>query len=222
MLTLKGKTVLTELSELVSPGHTAVLAIDMCNEPTHQKGYFARKGADLSAVAAIVEPIRDALCAARSAGVLVVHVQQSNLPGGRSDSPAWLRLKNIAYRFSEDDGADDDYCVEGTWGAEIHQDLEPQHDDVVVKKQHASGFIGTNLDMILRSSRIQTVVVTGTSTYGCVLNTVMDASCLDYYVVVVEDLVTGPNKALHDAAMAIMRSRHDLATSQEVLAAWSQ
>lgn len=81
MLTLKGKKVYNKLSELVDPAHTAILVIDMCNEPTHQKGYFARKGANLSAVAEIVNPIADFLKVARESGVLVIHVQQSNLPG---------------------------------------------------------------------------------------------------------------------------------------------
>ncbi len=220
MLELKGKSVYSTLKELIVPEHTAVLAIDMCNEPTHQKGYFARKGADLAAVSAIVEPIAELLEAARKAGTLVVHVQQANLPDGRTDSPAWLRLKNIAYKFSEADGLNDDYCIDGTWGAEINPKLTPRQGDVVVKKQHASAFIGTNLDMVLRSSRIETAVIAGTSSYGCVLNTAMDASCFDYYTVIVEDLIAGPNKKLHAAALDILRSRHDMALKSDILKIW--
>ncbi|MDY6913207.1 MAG: isochorismatase family cysteine hydrolase [Planctomycetota bacterium] len=222
MLTLKGKKVYSELQELIDPAHTALLIIDMCNEPTHQKGYFHNKGADLTAVADIVEPIARLAEAARKAGVLVVHAQQANLPDGRTDSPAWLRLKSIAYKFTEADEANDDYCIDGTWGAQINERLAPQPGDVVAKKQHASAFIGTNTDMILRSGGIETVVVTGTSSYGCVLNTVMDASCLDYYVVVGEDVVAGPNKALHAAALSIMRSRHDMAKAEDLLKIWNK
>lgn len=221
MLTLKGKLVYSTLEELVDPKHTALLVIDMCNEPTHQEGYFARKGANLSAVAAIVEPIAEMLDAARRAGTLVVHVQQANLPEGRTDSPAWLRLKNIAYKFSEQDGPNDDYCIDGTWGAEINAKLTPKHGDVIVRKQHASAFIGTNLDMVLRSSRIETVVIVGTSSYGCVLNTAMDASCFDYYSVIVEDLIAGPNAKLHAAALDILRSRHDMAQRDDILRIWA-
>ncbi len=220
MLELKGKQVYGTLEELIAPAHTAVLVIDMCNEPTHQKGYFARKGADLSAVAAIVEPIAELLEAARRAGALVVHVQQANLPDGRTDSPAWLRLKHIAYKLTEQDGLNDDYCIDGSWGSEIHPKLTPKQVDVVVKKQHASGFIGTNLDLVLRSSKIDTVVIVGTSSYGCVLNTAMDASCFDYYAVVVEDLVAGPNVKLHGAALDILRSRHDVVKKSEIQRIW--
>lgn len=221
MLKLKGKSVYTTLKEMIVPEHAAVLVIDMCNEPTHQKGYFARKGADLSAVAAIVEPVSELLEAARRVETLVVHVQQANLRDGRSDSPAWLRLKNIAYKFSAEDGPNDDYCIDGTWGAEINPKLTPQQGDVVVKKQHASAFIGTNLDMVLRSSRIETAVIVGTSSYGCVLNTAMDASCFDYYTVIVEDLIAGPNKKLHAAALDILRSRHDMALKSDILRIWA-
>jgi nicotinamidase-related amidase len=89
-----------------------------------------------------------------------------------------------------------------------------------VEKSRASGFVNTPLDLILRSNGIRTVVVTGESSYGCVLNTVMDASCYDYYTVVVEDLIAGPNQDLHEAALKLMRPRHDVLKSAEILEVW--
>lgn len=221
MITLKGKQVYSELHELVKPDHTALVIVDMCNEPTHNKGYFHRKGAKLDAVAAVVEPIAQLRDIARQAGVLVVHVVQATLPDGRGDSPAWLRMKYLAYKLTEDDGPNDDYCIEGTWGAEVNERLAPRDGEIVVKKHHASAFAGTDLDMILRANGIETVVVVGTSTYGCLLHTVMDASSMDYYTVVGRDVSAGPNSQLHEAALAVMSARYDMADAKELDTIWS-
>ena len=65
--------------------------------------------------------------------------------------------------------------------------LEPLDGELVVKKYRSSGFWGTNLDMLLRSNGIKSVVVTGCTTEGCVESTARDAMFSDYYVVIVTD-----------------------------------
>lgn len=221
MITLKGKPVYSELRELVEPDHTSLVIVDLCNEPTHNEGYFHRKGAKLDAVAEVVEPIAHLREKARQAGVLVVHAVQATLPDGRGDSPAWLRMKHLAYKLTEDDGVNDDYCIEGTWGAEVHERLTPREGEPVVKKHHASAFSGTDLDMLLRANGVETVVVVGTSTYGCLLHTVMDASSMDYYTVVGRDVTAGPNAKLHEAALAVMSARYDMADANELEQIWT-
>jgi nicotinamidase-related amidase len=59
--------------------------------------------------------------------------------------------------------------------------------DVVVTKQRVSAFTGTNLDMILRSNNIDTLLLTGILTQGVVLSTLRHAADMDYRTVVVAD-----------------------------------
>ncbi|MEZ5566001.1 MAG: isochorismatase family cysteine hydrolase [Gammaproteobacteria bacterium] len=63
-----------------------------------------------------------------------------------------------------------------------------QGGDRHVHKYRYSAFMGSNLDMLLRSQGIGTVVVCGTAANACVDSTVRDASQLDYNVVVCADL----------------------------------
>ena len=75
--------------------------------------------------------------------------------------------------------------------------------DLVVKKYRSSGFWGTNLDMLLRSNGIKSVVITGCTTEGCVESTARDALFNDYYVVIVEDCVASDDRAQHEASLLL-------------------
>ena len=100
-------------------------------------------------------------------------------------------------------------------------ELAPADGDVVVKKYRSSGFWGTNLDMLLRSNGIESVVITGCTTEGCVESTARDALFNDYYVVIVEDCVASDDRAQHEASLLLMRHRFDMAGSEEMLRVWS-
>jgi nicotinamidase-related amidase len=220
MQILKGKEVYDNIFEIINPEHTAVLVIDMQNDLCQPDGYFGRRGSDISITRGIVLPLAKFLEEARSVGVKIIYLQQSTPPNAVGDSPAWLRFKQIAYGLKP--GEKDDYMVEGTRGYEWVEELKPREGDIIVKKTHATGFVNTPLDLILRSNGIKSLVITGAASYGCVLNTVMDASCYDYYIVLVKDLLAGPNRELHEAALKIMGRRYDCVESAAILAEWAR
>jgi nicotinamidase-related amidase len=89
-----------------------------------------------------------------------------------------------------------------------------------VRKYRSSGFWGTNLDMLLRSNGIKTVVVGGCTTEGCVESTARDAMFNDFYVVIAEDCVASDDKAQHEASMLLMRHRFDMAAGDEIQRIW--
>ena len=91
----------------------------------------------------------------------------------------------------------------------------------MVKKYRSSAFWGTNLDLLLRSNGIKSLIVAGCTTEGCVESTARDALFNDYYVVVVEDCVASDDRAQHEASLLLMRHRFDIATAEEVLRVWN-
>src|SRR6202042_2004394 len=101
-------------------------------------------------------------------------------------------------------------------------DFAPLPHELVVPKYRSSGFWGTNLDMLLRSNGIKSVVVVGCTTEGCVESTARDAMFNDYYVIIAEDCVASDDREQHDASMLLMRHRFDIASSDEILAQWSR
>ena len=106
-------------------------------------------------------------------------------------------------------------------GQRIIDELAPCDGDLIVKKYRSSGFWGTNLDMLLRSNGIQSVIITGITTEGCVESTARDALFNDYYVVIVEDCVASDDREQHDASLLLMRHRFDIASADEILAIWA-
>lgn len=220
---IKGKQVFDTYYEILNPSHTAVLVIDMQNDGCSPNGYFGRKGANVSMVANIIPNLARFLDIARQKMVKVVFVNQLTLRYGLSDSPAWLHLKKYAYKLVPPaTGLEDDYMIEGTEGQKVVEELKPKEGDIIIEKSRASGFINTPLDLILRSNGIYTVVVTGESSYGCVLNTLMDASCYDYYSIAVKDLIIGPNEELHQLAIKLIQARYDCLTSSEIIKEWEK
>jgi nicotinamidase-related amidase len=215
MKEIMGKMVCETLDEVLDPDRCALLVIDVQNDFMRPEGKIAQAGNDISALEAILPKCAEFLGHARSLGVFVIHVRVTTLPDGRSDSPAMLRAKQLISKSV-------DFAMEGTWGAEICEECAPLPGEPVVTKHRSSAFTGTNLDMILRSNAVQTVVVIGEQTPGCIEATYRDASYHDYYNVLVEDLVAAYRQDLHEASLLIQKARHDVCTSAEVLDIWQR
>jgi nicotinamidase-related amidase len=158
---------------------------------------------------------------AHAAVVRVAYVLMTVLPGRASESPAQIRF-NMRMQLGHTRGDALSYTADGSEGQRVIPELDVRDYDLVVKKYRSSGFMGTNLDLLLRSNGIQTVVVTGCTTEGCVESTARDAMFADYYVVLAEDCVASDDHEQHEASMLLMRHRFDIAGSGEILGHWSR
>ena len=221
MIEIDGKQVFTELGELVDPAHTALVVVDMQRDFCTPSGAFARLGIDISMYPPMVPRLVRLVEGAHAARVRVVYVLMTVLPGGASDSPAQIRF-NMRMQMSALDGAPLTYTADGSEGQKLIPELVAEDGDLVVKKYRSSGFWGTNLDMLLRSNGIQTVLISGCTTEGCVESTARDAMFNDYYVVIAEDCVASDDRDLHDASLLLMRHRFDIADSEEILREWAR
>jgi nicotinamidase-related amidase len=220
LITIEGKEVFTELAELVDPAHTALLLIDMQCDFVEPNGAFGMLGIDLSMYRETRPRLAGLLDEARRAPVLVVHVQNTTLPGRLSDSPAQIRFNLRMHEANRRDAAPLRYSVEGTHGHEIVEELRPEAGEIVVKKHRSSAFWGTDLAMLLRSNGVKTVVIGGCTTEGCVESTARDAMFNDFYVVIALDCVASDDREQHDASLLLMRHRFDLATAGEIASIW--
>ncbi len=220
MIDIEGKTVLTELDELIDPAHTALIVIDMQRDFIEPDGLFASLGIDLSMYADSRPRLAALLAAARKAGLTVMHLQNTALPDRKSDSPAQIRFNLRMHKDARRNQPPLRYTIPGTPGHEFAPEFTPREDELVVRKYRSSGFWGTNLNMLLRSNGIKTVIVGGCTTEGCVESTARDAMFNDFYVVIAQDCVASDDRAQHDASMLLMRHRFDLATGAEIQRIW--
>ncbi len=220
MIDIEGKIVLTELAELVAPAHTALIMIDMQRDFIEPDGLFASLGIDLSMYAESRPRLASLLAAARRARTMVIHLQNTALPDRMSDSPAQIRFNLRMHKNARRNQPPLRYTIPGTPGHEFAPEFMPLENELVVRKYRSSGFWGTNLDMLLRSNGIKTVVVGGCTTEGCVESTARDAMFNDFYVVIAEDCVASDDHAQHEASMLLMRHRFDMAAGDEIKRLW--
>ena len=136
----------------------AVLVVDLVRAYTEPDGPFALPdpGAAVAATASLVD-------AARSAGrpVLWTVVRYTS---GLADGGLFVRKVPALAAFAED--------AEGGWGEPA---LAPEPGEPVLAKQYASAFFGTSLAATLHAAGVDTVVVAGVSTSGCVRASATDA-----------------------------------------------
>ena len=220
MLSIHGRDVPSTLAEVLDPHSTALLIIDMQNYGCHPQGAHARGGADLSLYDSATRNIASLLGACRTLEMLIIHVRMRSLPNGASNSAAWIRMRmraNPIYTTGADSAWDAQ--VEG-WEADIVDELCPREGELVIDKYRSSAFHGTPLDLVLRSNGMDTCVVVGSTTEGCVESTVRDVGFHDYHPVVVEDCVASDRRDLHDASLLVMRAyRADVAPLDRVVTA---
>ncbi|MDB5509849.1 MAG: Nicotinamidase-related amidase [Hyphomicrobiales bacterium] len=102
---------------------------------------------------------------------------------------------------------------------EIVRQIGPQPQDIVVLKQKPSGFFGTNLASYLQLLGADSVIVTGTTTSGCVRATVIDAFSLNFRVAVAEDGCFDRSQASHAVNLCDMHAKYaDVLPSSEIIA----
>jgi ureidoacrylate peracid hydrolase len=174
-----------ERSVRIDPKTTAIVVVDMVNEFCKPGGAMVLPGYE-----ALVLPQKRVIAAARQCNCPILWVVDTHRKNVRQDREFLKRTP---------------HCLEGSWGAQVIEDLEPRPDDIYIIKRRYSAFFNTDLDLTLRDLRVDTVVVFGVVTNICVRSTVHDAFFHGYQAVVPEDCVaaTGPREqasSLYDIA----------------------
>lgn len=160
---------------------TAILVIDMLNDFLKPGGRMVLKGAEI-----LITPVHRLLTQARKTGIKVIYVNDSHRPGLTYDREFKKRSE---------------HCIEGTWGAEVIDEIKPTKKDLVVLKHRYSGFYETDLDLTLKDLCIDTVIVVGVVTNICVRSTIHDAFFRGYKVIVPRDCVMATGEREQESSL---------------------
>lgn len=182
------------------------MVVDIQQQPflSGQSGGIAH----MPELAANMRRARTIIDAARANGVPLVFLQEAH------------RVTRVDFG-RELDGDEDEHLVERWPGTEVEVvGLRPE--DYVIKKRRYSGFIGTDLEILLRGLKAETLILVGGLTNVCVHHTFADAHQNDYHCRVVEDCVGGSDA---DADNASLRAKEYLQhgarrTSAEIIDAF--
>jgi maleamate amidohydrolase len=158
---------------------------------------------------AVVEAVKATmplLEAARRKGIPVVYTRVLYHPSG-ADGGLFVRKVPALRRM-----------VEGEPLAEIVPELPPKPDDVVLIKQYASAFFGTSLAAMLTARGIDTLVITGCSTSGCVRATAVDAMQYGFRPIVPRECVGDRHDGPHQANLFDINAKYgDVVALADVL-----
>ncbi len=203
---------LRTLDEKVAPENAAVVVVDMQNDFCHPNGASARNGCSTAMTEAMTPNLQRLVAEARRAGVPVVFVRMAQTEHTMSEVQREHRLRR---------GTEVPVCVEGTWGVEFYG-VEPGPGEAVVTKHRYSAFIGTDLDLVLRSKGVKSLIVTGVASNVCVESTARDGYMLDYYIVFMGDCsACSAGTEAHEGTLAnIDRTFGVVASADEVVGCW--
>ena len=158
----------------INPRKTALLVFDMMND--FIKPGFPRENPAIREN--LVPQLKKLIEHCRSKGIPIIYVCHAHRRGG---SDMGIMAETIpGVREGES-------FVQGTEGVEVYDEIKPQEGDIVIEKHRYSAFRGTDLDLMLRSMGLDTLIVTGHSTnIGCE-TTARDATDMDYKVIFPSD-----------------------------------
>ena len=203
---------------------TAILVVDMQNAFVSKGGYFDAIGIDISATARIILPCKNIISAGRENGIKIVYLKmlyRHPLSGkGLKGPPSFIKSRIPAVLKQRPELKDNLY-IDGTWGAEIIEELKPQEGDTIIKKHRHDGFIETNLAHTLRTLGITYLLFVGTATNICVESTLRHAFSLDYFPILVSDAVSqkGPHTTQEATIFNVQSTFGWVTTSEKLLRA---
>jgi nicotinamidase-related amidase len=125
---------------------------------------------------------------ARRAGVPVIYVRVAFREGYPEVSSANKSFVALTERGGMGDNDE---------ATQIHPSVAPQPSDAVVVKKRVSAFAGSDLAVLLRGRRIDTLVLAGIATSGVVLSTLREAADLDFGLVVLADACADADPEVH-------------------------
>ncbi|UQU63070.1 cysteine hydrolase [Couchioplanes caeruleus] len=179
----------------LDPATTAIVLIEFQNEFTSDGGVLHQAVAPVMEKTGMLARTVALVDAARAAGVTIMHAPITFAPG-------YTELSRHPYGILKG-VVDGNAFVKGTWGAAIVDELTPDEGDILIEgKRGLDTFASTNLDFILRSRGIRTVILAGFLTNCCVESTMRSAYENGYRVITLTDCVAATSAEEHDNAIA--------------------
>jgi nicotinamidase-related amidase len=157
----------------LDPASSAVVVVDMQNGFCHPEGSLHAPGSQDA-----IEPCVELVDRARGAGASVVFTRDVHPPEQFED----------AHYYDEFDRWGE-HVLEGSWDAELVEELRPREGELVVEKHTYDAFHRTELEGWLESHGIDDLVICGTLANVCVLHTAGSAGLRDHRPILVEDAI---------------------------------
>jgi ureidoacrylate peracid hydrolase len=153
------------------PSKTALVNVDMQNAFVEGTPLSAPGGV------ALLEPVNKVAAACRAAGIKVIHTLHVTRADGSNLGTMGELIEPVRAG----------YISEGSETAKLHPGVRVEPGDILLYKPRYGSFTGTDLDLILRSNGIDSIIITGICTNICCETTAREAAMRDYHVFFTSD-----------------------------------
>ncbi|MBN9051746.1 MAG: cysteine hydrolase [Rhizobiales bacterium] len=206
---------LKTLADVADPSHSALIIIDPQHDFCSERGAMAQKfGFDMKQIREAVPRLNAMIEDCRKAGVLVVWVREIF-----ADSKMHPNQKALW-------GAGDDIWLirEDGKGIDWYEGMiAPKTGEPVITKWQYDAFADTELDLMLKSRGIKSLLMTGFTTNVCVETTARHGYIKGYHIVLVKDCTGAPTQAEYESGVFNIQTYFgQAATSDELRQVWSK
>jgi maleamate amidohydrolase len=179
----------------------ALIVVDMA------RAYFDPGSPLYAGVEDTLTSVRRVIAAARAARLPIVFTEVKYQVGGADGGVFFRKIRALR-------------CFEvGNPLRELQEPLAVEDGDIVVTKQYASAFFGTSLAATLTALRVDTLIITGVSTSGCVRATGLDACQHGFIPIVVREAVGDRDQRVHESNLFDLNAKYaDVVSEADVLA----
>lgn len=155
-----------------------------------------------------LESCKRVLAAARKAGIPIIFTNVEYQAGG-VDGGIFYRKAGALKVF-----------LKGSPLGAFPEGLEPREGELVITKQYPSAFFGTSLPATLTSMGIDTLIVTGLTTSGCIRATVLDTMQYGFIPIVVSDACGDRDPRPHEANLFDLQAKYADVLGETEVVAW--
>lgn len=181
----------------------AVIVIDFVRAYTVPGAPFFGQG-----VVDAVDASVGLLASARANGVPVIYTTVTYHPSGVDGGLFFRKVPSLKL------------FIKGEPLGEIDPKITPRADELIVTKQYPSCFFGTSLATTLKTMDIDTIVLIGCSTSGCVRATAVDGIQYGYRVIVPRECVGDRHDGPHDASLFDINAKYGDVVTKSVVTDW--
>jgi nicotinamidase-related amidase len=150
--------------------------------------------------------VASAQTAAREKGIAIIYVRVAFRDGAPEANP-----RNKSFSALAGSGV----LSENGAATQVHESLAPVDGEITVTKRRVSAFAGSDLDVVLRSLDVDSLVLTGIATSGVVLSTTRQAADLDFKITILSDACADADPEVHRVLMEKVFPRQATVTTTE-------
>src|ERR687886_2800412 len=185
----------------------ALLVIDMQNGFAAQGGSYDDLGIEISIYRQVIDKIRYLIITCRRLKIPIFYTQAVREPSGID---LLTKTHKILPKSREDRLKKKPICIRGTWDARIIDEIEPSNSDLVVIKRRDSTFQDTEIEVWLKSIKVNTLIFCGIDTAVSVESSLRDGFNRGYDTVLISDATISISKKKYESTLDNVKEYYGL------------